>query len=104
MKLARTNETVDWIWLSAIRAINCVEVISLTFQGSTLPSKPTTQIPEGYSKERDGHYYKFHGDIQIWKDAQKTCESEGGNLATIFDSETNEIVAKLSTRTQFWVG
>merc|ERR1739838_1280026 len=53
---------------------------------------PAPKIPGGYKKGGDGYYYKFHGDRKNWNDAQRTCKSEGGNLAIIWNQKTRDVV------------
>ena len=53
---------------------------------------PKSEIPPGYKRGNDGLYYKFNKEGKNWNDAQKTCKSEGGNLAIIFNEQTRNTV------------
>ena len=49
--------------------------------------------------------YKFHEERKNWEDAEKTCDYEGGHLATYQSAEQSKEVTKmLSYRTNTWVG
>jgi hypothetical protein len=57
----------------------------------------------------DAHCYWFHAERYAWPDADYTCASEGGKLATILSSEENGFLAELAamsspTMTDFWIG
>ena len=56
------------------------------------PAPPAPKIPGGYKKGGDGYYYKHHTDRKNWNDAQRTCKSEGGNLAIIWNQKTRDVV------------
>merc|ERR1739838_123875 len=56
------------------------------------PKPPGPKIPDGYKKGGDGYYYKYHTDQKNWNDAQRTCKSEGGNLAIIWNQKTRDVV------------
>ena len=56
------------------------------------PKPPGPKIPDGYKKGGDGYYYKYHSDRKNWNDAQRTCKSEGGNLAIIWNQKTRDVV------------
>ena len=56
---------------------------------------PTTPLlvtcPEGWSLF-GGHCYKFNQALKTWKDAEATCQSEGGHLASIHNADENKFV------------
>ena len=54
-----------------------------------------TDPPEGYSKERDGNFYKAYNQSKTWKEAQEICHADGSSLAVPWDSVTNEIIRGL---------
>ena len=66
------------------------------------PAPPAPKAPAGYKKGRDGLYYKFYKDAKNWNDAQKSCHSEGGNLAIIFNQKTRDIVRNFMSAG--WIG
>ena len=65
-------------------------------------SYPALPIPGGYKKGDDGYHYKFHKEPKSWNDAQKACNEEGGNLATIFNQQTRDVVTGFMSKG--WIG
>ena len=56
----------------------------------------------GYKKGIDGYNYKYHEGGKTWNDAQKTCQTEGGHLAIVWDSTTQSVVKAFMKRG--WIG
>jgi hypothetical protein len=55
------------------------------------------------------HCYWFHGSRYRWPDAEYTCVSEGGKLATSLSNAENTFLVQLATNsspitTTFWLG
>ena len=47
--------------------------------------------------------YKFQTTKLSWSDARKSCQADGGDLASVVDQETNEFIKNLGN-TYSWIG
>lgn len=81
-----------------------------TVLSTTTESKASrSDIPESaLVNPQNGHSYFVYPDSVSWIDAKTACESLGGHLATISDTQEQAFVEQLaqtcSERTNFWLG
>ena len=48
--------------------------------------------------------YKFQTTKLSWSDARKSCQADGGDLASVVDKETNDFIKNLTRGIYTWIG
>lgn len=59
------------------------------------------------SVSNNGYLYELYDYNVDWQTAERICEKKGGTLATIYDSNENNIVAQLAangSKNEYWIG
>lgn len=73
-------------------------ILGLLMSGAMLMPQASANIPNG-AVEYNGHYYYVYSNTcRTWEQAKRYCESLGGHLAIIDDSEENKHVYQIMIR------
>ncbi len=76
----------------------CKKILGLFMLGAILMPQASANIPNG-AVEYNGHYYYVYSNTcKTWEQAKRYCESLGGHLAIIDDSEENTHVYQIQWR------
>ena len=71
------------------------KILGLLMSGAMLMPQASADIPNGAVEYKGHYYYVYSNKCSTWEQAKRYCESLGGHLAIIDDSEENTHVYQI---------